>query len=132
MIEHIFDGTGYQPGDVALAILITFCAALTYCRVAFEPIQVLRMPAPRMMIALGFTLWAMRFWVTIWQGGDVIVAPLSMLAIGLIALGYSIVQLRAIRRAMALAKDPLFCLQMPTAQCQREDRVVEIMRRKDD
>lgn len=126
MNELIVDGTGYQAGDLALAVLITLSALLSYIRIGFET-GALRLLVPRMALGIGFTVWAMRFWYTIWIGGDVMVAPVSMVAIALICTGYSVVQVVAIRRAFALSQHPIFCLQEPDERCHREDRVREAL-----
>jgi hypothetical protein len=125
--QIILDGAGYLAGDYSLAVLITLSAFLTYARVAFEP-GVRRLPFPRMVMAVGFTIWGMRFWYTLATGGDVIVAPISMIAIGMITGGYSVVQLLGIRRALLLERTPVFCLQDPVQHCQREDRIQEVIR----
>lgn len=129
MIQDMLDGAGYVPGDYALAVLITLAACVTYARIAFEIVPTLRVPAPRLLMALGWTILALRFWLTLAMGGDVIVAPVSLVALGMITSGYCLVQIRAIRRALALARDPLYCLQAPEQRCQREDRVAEVMKK---
>lgn len=105
-MNEILDGTGYCPGDAALALLITLSALLTYGRIAFEG-PALCMKWPRLLMGLGFTIWAMRFWHALSAGRDVIVAPVSMVAIAMVTTGYCIVQLRAIRLAIARAEGRL-------------------------
>ena len=132
MNEFVFDGAGYIYGDMALACLITLSAIVTYARVAFEAVPNLRMPATRLVMAVGWSIWSLRFWITLANNGDVMVAPVSLVAIGMITSSYCVVQIRAIRRAIALLKNPIYCLQVPSEACQREDRVEQVMRRKDD
>jgi hypothetical protein len=102
---------------------------MTYGRVAFENVPAMRMPGPRLLIGLGFTVWALRFWITLANNNDVMVAPVSMAAIGMITSGYCIVQLRAIRRSIALSRHPLHCFRDPEMPCQREDRVQEVLQK---
>lgn len=123
-MNEILDGRGYFLGDVALAILITLSACLTYARIAFE-VKTLRFPFPRAVMAVGWTMWAMRFWWSIFTDLDVIVAPISMVAIAMVASGYSAVQLLALRRAVQMLRTPIFCFQNPEIPCQREDRLKE-------
>lgn len=124
MADSILDGTGYFSGDVGLALLITLASFLTYSRVAFDESK-MRMPIARLCMAFGFTVWGLRFWWTLSRGGDVIVAPISMLAIGMVLAGYCWVQLYAIRRAILAEKHPVWCIQNPAFHCEREDRVQE-------
>lgn len=128
MNEIMYDGTGYIVGDYGLAVLITLSALLTYARIAFE-IKPMRFPVARMVVGVGFTLWALRFWVTLANNLDVMVAPVSMVAIGLVTSGYSTIQILAIRRAIKLTQYPIFCLQVPDEPCQRADRVDEVLRK---
>ena len=124
MSEAMFDGAGYIVGDYGLAVLITMCALLTYARLAFER-KSLRFPWPRMVVGVGFTLWAMRFWMTLWNNLDVMVAPVSMLAIGMVTSGYSLIQILAIRRAILLERIEINCFRDPELPCAREDRIQE-------
>ena len=129
MMQHFIDGTGYTDADAAVAVLITMSALLTYGRVAFELAPSLKLPVPRLMMAVGWSIWAVRFWYALAIGVDVVLAPISMVAIGLITSGYCVVQLRAIRTSMALARTPLRCFREPDMSCQREDRVQELFRK---
>ena len=121
-MNELIDGTGYCPGDAAIAILITLSGLLTYARIGFES-KSLQLVWPRMLIGVGFTVWAMRFWHALITGIDIIVAPVSMIAIGMVTSGYCVVQMFAIRRAIALCRHPIVCLQDDTMPCLRDDRV---------
>jgi len=117
----MLDGVGYFAGDIGLAVLITFAALMTYARIAFERRQ--KYVVARMAAGVGFTIWAIRFWWTLAVGGDVIVAPVSMIAITLVCSGYSAVQTMAIRRVLQYESQPVYCLQKPEFRCHREDRI---------
>jgi hypothetical protein len=126
----LLDGTGYFYGDLAIAFLITLSALLTYTRIGFQT-GPLRMPFPRMVMGVGFTVWAMRFWYTIWIGVDVPVAPLAMIGIALVCTGYCCVQVYAIRRTLLVERNPVFCLQAPDLRCHREDRLDAVVMKRD-
>jgi hypothetical protein len=127
MIGDMIDGNGYQAGDAALAFLITMCALLTYVRIGFEA-PATRWMLPRMAMAVGYSIWAIRFWVALYAGLDIIVAPISMMAIGMMTGGYCTVQIRAIRRAVQDRWHPIYCIMDPSQRCTREDRIHEAMR----
>ena len=120
-MSEMLDGVGYIAGDVGLAVLITFAALMTYARIAFERRQ--KYVLARMTTGVGFTIWSIRFWWTLLDGGDIIVAPVSMIAITLVCAGYSAVQIMAIRRVLQYESKPVFCLQRPEYRCHREDRI---------
>lgn len=120
-MNEMLDGVGYLAGDVGLAVLITFAALMTYARIAFERRQ--KYVVARMVTGVGFTIWSIRFWWTVAVGGDVIVAPVSMIAISMVCAGYSAVQMMAIRRVLKYESQPVFCLQRPEYRCHREDRI---------
>lgn len=126
MMTTVFDGTGYVLGDIGLAILISLSAMITYARIAFET-GPRKMPIPRTIIALGFTLLAIRFWTALYFNADVAVPPLSMVSMAMICGGYCTVQLRAINRSLLLARVNLVCLRDPDHQCQREDRLQDAL-----
>ena len=121
MIDFI-DGTGHIEADIALAVLITISALLTYIRLSFER-HGLRFLWARLMMGFGLTLWAMRFWITIAADGDVIVAPISQIAIALFLSGYCAVQLLSLRRMRDWeVGSPVHCIVDDRYRCQREDR----------
>lgn len=128
VIGTLFDGTGYLGGDIALAFLITMSAILTYLRIGFDASK-MRMTWARMSIGVGFTIWSGRFWQAIFTGYDLLVTPVSLVAITMITAGYSAVQIRAIRRAIVISKTPVVCINDPTYPCQREDRILDAVER---
>jgi hypothetical protein len=125
----LIDGTGYLSADIALAVLVTLSALLTYARIAFEIVPTLRMPVSRTLMAVGWTVLSLRFWITLATTGDVTVAPVSLVALGMVTSGYCIVQLRAIRRSIALSRSPIHCYREPELPCMREDRVAEVLKK---
>jgi len=121
-IRDLIDGVGHIEGDYALAVLISISALLTYTRVAFEPRR-FKWTAARLLTALGFTIWAGRFWWTLLNGGDVIVAPISQIAIAMVCCGYSLTQMLALCRTKEWNETRVYCLQDPSQRCHREDRI---------
>lgn len=126
-MTDLIDGRGHIEGDYMLAVLISVSALLTYMRVAFEPVR-FRWTVSRLMTAFGFTLWASRFWWTLLRGEDVIVAPISQMAIAMICCGYSLTMALALCRTKEWNETRVYCLQDPSQRCHREDRIRDARR----
>lgn len=128
MIPDLIDGRGHLEGDVLLAVLITISALLTYLRISFEPFR-FRWMFARLTTAFGFTLWAGRFWWSLYTSDDIIVAPISQIAISMVCSGYSLTQMLALCRTKEWNETRVYCLQDPSQRCHREDRIAEARRR---
>ena len=124
---NFLDGVNNIEGDIGIAVLISLSAILTFVRIAFER-HGLQFTWARSLMGFGFTIWAIRFWVTLLSGGDVIVAPISIFAITLICTGYCATQMLAIKRMRDWESlPPIKCFKDPEFDCQRHDRIKAAM-----
>ena len=129
MTPDFFSGAGMFPADMVITVLVTLSAILTYARIGFEH-KTLKFMGPRMVLGVGWTLLATRYWSAFWLGADIPLSPMSIIAVGMITGAYCTIQLMAIKRAIILDRNPINCLQVPTEPCYREDRIKELMDRQ--
>lgn len=122
MIDFMLGTHELTAASASLAVLVTVSAFVTYARLAFES-GPRRMFWPRSVMAVGFTLLALRFWVSMYLGLGISVPPLALIALGMIFGGYSVVQLRSIKRAIQMERANIKCFRDPKFVCEREDRV---------
>ncbi len=122
MIDSLLEDSAYLAPDIALAILVTISAFLTYGRLAFDQTR-LKYPFGRSIIALGFTILSLRFWVVIFIGIEIKMPSISQVGLAMVCFGYSIVQMNAIRRCLDMRGIHVLCFRDPEFECHREDRI---------
>lgn len=122
MIPALLDGAGNTVGDVAIAALITVSALCTYARSAFD-YKRKSFTILSMLTAVGFTIVALRMWLSIALGIDITIAPVSQIGLTLVCMGYSGTQILAIINMKEMLKVDVRCMRDHNLPCTREDRV---------
>lgn len=110
-MSPLLNPTGFVYGDVAVALISSLAAAFAYMRIACTTPLVYDPPLlrwvwraarfsitgdniPRWMIALGWTLIAVRLWHSLAVHGDAPVAPISLIALSMIGGGAVLLQIK--------------------------------------
>lgn len=107
MTPDVFSGKGLFAGDMLVMVLTTAAALLTYMRIGFEQTR-LKFIWPRMILGVGWTLLAVRYWSAFYMKEDIPLSAMSIVAVSMIAGGYSVIQLLAIRVSMQHDRDPSY------------------------
>ena len=123
MIDHLWSQVGFVAGDVSLGLIATVCALLGYVEIATHsagrdpappgqalellrhalrcPLAALRSARSRVvgavvarwMVALGWTIIAIRIWYALVVHGDAPIAAASVLALSLIGSGWIVLNM---------------------------------------
>ena len=95
MIEYLWSQTGFVLGDVALGIIATICSAWGYVEIAMHRGDAIGPNArawgacaARWMVAVGWTIIALRIWYALATRGDAPIAAASVLALALVGSGW--------------------------------------------
>jgi hypothetical protein len=90
----LFDPSGFVIGDIGLGIIATVCAAWCYVELAMhrhddhDTFRLWLELAARWMVALGWTIIAIRIWYALATIGDAPVAAVSVIALALVGSGW--------------------------------------------
>ena len=94
MIDSLWAQTGFVVGDISLGVIATVCAAWGYVEIAMHagdrdtPLRRHGAIAARWMVALGWTIIAIRIWYALATHGDAPIAAASVLALSLVGSGW--------------------------------------------
>ena len=94
MIDSLWSPQGFLAGDVAVGIIATVCAAWGYVEISMHREDVgqrwrlIGSRVARWMVAVGWTIIAMRIWYALWTVGDAPIAAASVLALSLVGSGW--------------------------------------------
>lgn len=88
-MSPLLNPTGFVYGDFAVALISSLAAAFSYVRIACTSHDI-----GRWMIALGWTLIAVRLWHSLAIHGDAPVAPISLIALSMIGGGTVLMQIK--------------------------------------
>ena len=99
MIDSFWTQSGFVIGDVSLGVVATMCAAWGYVDIAMhrgDGLSTRRLWAAlvaRWMLALGWTIIAIRIWYALSTLGDAPIAAASVIALSLIGSGWITLQM---------------------------------------
>ena len=100
MIDHLWDASGFVIGDVSVGIVATICAAWGYVEIAMHSgdqastrLRKYGAIAARWMVAVGWTIIAIRIWYALATVGDAPIAAASVLALALVGSGWIVLNI---------------------------------------
>lgn len=86
-IHAWLDGTGMLAADAAIGMLLLTAGVCQWWLVVMDWLRQPVMAKIRVLVALGYTVWATRILFSVALGIDPIIAPIASIAIALVAGG---------------------------------------------